>query len=375
MSKREIVENQMTNLEKISSVQTILLLGICRIAIVMLWFKFSNQDVWITEIVALFYIAIIGAPLLLLGKRFASLTPVEYFSLITGKLIGKILGALYAAFFLFIAIMDLALFDNVLRPINFPETPDYAIIFLALATCAYAVNKGLECIARAAEIFVPIIIIEFILYTILLIPEMDFKVFLPVLADSTFWEINSQAFNTAGRMNELVAFSMLVPSIDKKADINRIFFWVAILITAFSLVIIVPTLAGLGLDVPKKTFDPYYLFVKQINIYDFITRIEFFLVGAWNVGMFLKISLLMYLTTICLVQAFGLPKRKILILPMVIVVFIITMTTDILKSVIVFSIMDYLPYINLIFMFAIPAAMVVILFMRRVLNIKSGYNS
>ena len=52
------------------------------------------------------------------------------------------------------------------------------------------------------------------------------------------------------------------------------------------------------------------------------TRIEFFLVGGWNVGMFLKISLLLYLTTISLVQVFGLEKRKVLIFPMVAVVLV-----------------------------------------------------
>ena len=167
----------MINIEKISPLQIVLLLGISRVAIVMLWFKFFNQDVWIAEIVALLYLAIICVPLLFLGKRFANLTPVEYIPLITGKLIGKILGVLYACFFLYIAILDLALFDNIVKPINFPETPDYAIVFLALTTCAYAANKGLECIARAAEIFVPLIVVVFALYTILLIPEMDFKVF------------------------------------------------------------------------------------------------------------------------------------------------------------------------------------------------------
>lgn len=366
----------MTKLEKISPLQVIFLLSISRISIVLLWFHFSNQDVWITEILVMFYIAILCTPLLFLSKQFANLTIIEYLPIITGKMVGKILGALYAAFFLFVAIMSLSLFDNILKPINFTETPDYAIVFLALTACAYGVHKGLECIARSAEIFAPQILAVIIFYAILQIPEMDFKVFLPILADSTLWEINSLAFITAARMNEMIVLAMLVPSINKTKTTNTIIIWTIIIITVFSLIIIVPTLAGLGLELSKKTFDPYYLFIKQINIYDFITRIEFFMVGAWNIGMFIRISLFLYLATMSLVQVLGLKIRKALIIPMAIVIFMITLKTDILKSVVVFNIIEYyIPYINLIFMFGIPVVVLGMFFLKRNVNAKSDCNN
>ncbi|MCE5285568.1 MAG: endospore germination permease [Pelosinus sp.] len=366
----------MTNSQKISPRQAIFLLSLSRISIVLLWFHFSNQDVWITEIIALFYIAIFCTPLLFLSKQFANLTPIEYLPIITGKLVGKILGALYFGFFLFVATMDLSLFDNILKPINFPETPDYAIVLLALITCAYGANKGLECIARTTEIFVPQILTIIVLYATLQIPDMDFKVFLPILADSTFSEINFQSFNIAAGIHEIIILAMLVPSINKKETPNMIFFWAIILITVFSLIIIVPTLAGLGLELSQKTFDPYYLFIKQINIYDFITRIEFFIVGAWNIGMFVKISLFLYLATISLVQVLGLRKRKVLIIPLAIVLFITALKTNILKSVIVFHIIEYyVPYINLIFMFVIPVVALVMFFLKKTINAKSNCNS
>jgi spore germination protein (amino acid permease) len=365
----------MTNLEKISPIQVILLLSICRISIVLLWFKFSNQDVWITEILSLPYILLICAPLLFLSKQFTNLTLIEYLPVLTGKLVGRILGTLYVAFFLFIATLDLSLFDNILRPINFPETPDYAIIFLALLSCAYGVYKGLECIVRSAQIFTPQILTIIILYALLQIQDMDFKVFLPILSDSSFLEINSLAFSNAARINEIIVLAMLVPSINKKGNTNMILFWTAIIITVFSLIIIVPTLAGLGLDVPKKTFDPYYLFIKQINVYEFITRIEFLIVAAWNIGMFLRISLMLYLATISFVQTWGVKKRNVLILPMIIFIFLITLKTDILKSVIVFKIMDYLPFINLIFMFGIPVIVLGMFFLKKAMKAKSNCNS
>jgi spore germination protein (amino acid permease) len=361
----------MKNLEEISPKQSIFLLGISRISIVLLWFHFSNQDVWITEIIALLYVAVLCAPLLFLSSVFANLTIIEYLPIIMGQLVGKIIGALYVTFFLFFAILDLSLFDNIIKPINLPETPDAAIILLALATCTYAVYKGLECIARSAEFFTLPILIIVVVYAVLQIPEMDFKVFLPILSDSTFLEINFLAFMTAARIHEIIVLAMLAPAITKKKSTKRIFFWIVILVTIFSMLIIVTTLAGLGQEVSKKTFDPYYLFIKQINIYDFITRIEFLIVAAWNIGMFLKISLFIYLADISLVQLVGLKKRKSLIIPIDIVIFVIALKTEVLKSVIVFKIMEkYVPYINLVFTLGIPAVMLLVLFLKKI-NTKS----
>lgn len=354
------------NVEKISPLQAILVLSLCRISIVLLWFNFSNQDVWIVEILALFYIAILCAPLLILSKKFTSHTLIEYLPLITGKWIGKFLGILYVVFFLFLAILDLALFDNIIKPINFPETPDYAILLLALITCLYAVNKGLECIVRSTEVFAPLIFAIIAFYAILQIPDMDFKVFLPILADSTFYEINSQAFISGTRINDIVVLAMLVPSIHEKGNPIKIFFWTSIVITLIDMIIIVPTLAGLGLEVAHKTFDPYYLFIKQINIYDFITRIEFLIVAAWNIGMFMKISILFYLASISFVQIFGLTKRKRVLIPMAILLFITTLKSGIIRSDVVFNVIGvYIPYINFIFMFAIPALVLTIFFLKK----------
>ncbi|MEN6567075.1 MAG: endospore germination permease [Veillonellales bacterium] len=365
----------MTNPEKISPLQIILLLSISRISIVLLWFHVANQDVWITEILALFYVAVFCAPLLFLQKQFTNLTLIEYLPILTGKLAGKILGLFYVGYFLFVLIMVLSLFDNILRPINFPETPDYAILSLALITCSYGAFKGLECIARTAEIFTSLILVTIVFYTILQIPDMHFKVFLPVLADSTFAEINSLAFKTAAGIHEIVFLAMLAPSINKKVSINRVFFWSVIVITVFSLIIIVPTIAGLGVELSKKTFDPYYLFIKQINIYDFITRIEFLMVAAWNIGMFLKISFMLYLATLGFVQAGELKNRNAFIIPMAAGVFLIALKTNILKSVTVFTIIErYVPYINLVFIFGIPVVMLIMFFLKKAMKVKRNCN-
>lgn len=347
-----------------------------RISIVMLWFNFENQDVWIVEILSLFYIVVLCGPLLYLGKRFPNLTLIECLQVLMGNLMGKVLGIIYTCWFVDIIVKDLTLFDNIIKPINLPETPDYAILFFALVTCAYSVYKGLECIARAAEIFIPLILLSMIFYEILLIPEMDFKVFLPILADSSLLEINYLAFKNAAGLNEIVMLAMLIPSINNKSKTYITLFWIVIIITVFSLIIICTTLAGLGLEVSKKTFDPYYLFVKQIHIYDFITRIEFFLVGAWNIGMFLKISIVFYLTTIAIVQVFGFKSRKCIIMPIAIVIYGILLKSDILKSVVVFNFMrNYVFYINLTFIFVIPVIVVTVFFLRRVIKGKATANN
>lgn len=99
------------------------------------------------------------------------------------------------------------------------------------------------------------------------------------------------------------------------------------------------------------------------------------MVGAWTIGMFIKISLFLYMATISLVQLLGLKNRRNLIIPMAIVIFMITLKTDILKSVVVFNLIEYyLPYINLIFMFGIPTVVLATFFLKRTIAAKSDCN-
>jgi len=58
-----------------------------------------------------------------------------------------------------------------------------------------------------------------------------------------------------------------------------------------------------------------------------------------------------------------------------IVIFITALKTEILKSVIVFNIIEYyVPYINLIFMFVVPVFALAIFFLKRTMNIKIDCN-
>jgi spore germination protein (amino acid permease) len=359
----------------ISPRQVFFLLSMCRISIVLLWFHVSNQDIWITEILSLLYVPILCFPILFFSQQFKNLSLVEYLQVVMGQVFGKIIGLLYAAFFFALAVIDLSLFDNIIKPINFPETPDVVIVLIAVICCAYGVYKGLECIARTAEILVPVVLMVILFYALLQIPDMDFRALLPILSDSTFWQINTEAFSTAARLNEIVVLAMLAPYISQKNKTNSVFFWSVMVITVYSLIIIVPTIAGLSIGVAKKTFDPYYLFIKQINIYDFITRIEFLIVAAWNIGMFLKISLMLYLGTMSVVQVMKVKKRKFLIAAMIVVVFLITLKSNILKSAVVFTMIEkYIPYINLLFIFAIPLIVLMIFFLRKMYKTKPGCN-
>lgn len=120
----------------------------------------------------------------------------------------------------------------------------------------------------------------------------------------------------------------------------------------------------------------YYLFVKQINIYDFITRIEYFLVAGWNIGMFLKISMAFYCVTISTVQVFGFKNRKVIIIPMAIAIFIIILKTNILRSVIVFKFIQYYaPYVNVIFIFVIPVIALAMFFLGKAMKGRTSVNS
>jgi len=362
----------MANIEKVSVIQVILLLVNGRLLTEMLYQPAvktppANQDMWITEILALIYLFIICMPLLFLSNKFENMTLVQYVETIMGKVIGKLLGLLFIAILLLYTQLQLALAAIFLKTIIIPETPEYATMLLMLTACTYAAYKGLECLGRLAEFFVPFYFIIIILFFVLSSKDMKFEVFLPILADTDFGQLNFGALNIASRYTEIIILSMLVPHINKKKHVNTIFAYSTVIFTFLFLMATISTQSILGIAPAKEENFPYFIFVKQIRAFDFIERIESLNVLIWFLGWFLKFSLYQYFAAASLAQILGRKSHKIFIIVIAALMFIIAVKSEILDIVMLNFIGSYkvLPYIGFVPIFIIPLVVLAVYYFRR----------
>lgn len=359
----------MIKLERISTFQIILLLFACRMTTTFIYLPLitppGNQDIWIAVIGAAPACILVLFPLIFLSIKFPDENLIQYSQRIMGKFLGSILGLLFIAFLICVSIAILADQVNFIHTAILPETPPYAIMITMLIPCIYTIYKGLETIGRISEFLIPYFVFSIILFTVLNIPRMDFSVFLPIISDSKIPDIVIGSFGISARFYDLLILAMLVPNLQKKQDVKKISLIYVALSLLFLFVFAVSTQAVLGIEFSKHLSFPYYKFVRTIEVFDFIERIESLVVIAWVIIEFIKYSLYMYCIIKGLGQIFKIEKDKILIIPLSVAIFIFVLIFKIFNSVTINKIVSTIPYLGAVPLFVLPLFIFIVFILRR----------
>ena len=359
----------MIKIERISTLQIIFMLFACRMTIGFIYLPLltspGNQDLWISVVGSSIICMFFSVPLIFLAYKFPEENLLQYCQRIMGKIIGRILGMIFMGFFLVILIAIMADLVNFIHTAILPETPAYAILITMLIPCIYTTFRGLETIGRVSEFLIPYFFVVIILFTVLNLPRMDFNVFLPILSDSNIQDLATGSYGVAARYYDLLILAMLVPNLNNKQDIKKIVSYYIILSTVFLLIFTVSTQSVLGIEFSKHVSFPYYKYVRTIEVFDFIERIESLVVIAWVIIQYIKFSLYLYCTTIGLGQIFNIKKSNKMIIPICLLLLFVVEFFKIIKSLTVNKIILLIPYFGSVAYFGLPLIIVIIYFFRR----------
>lgn len=363
----------MRKIEKISPLEII---GIVLVNRFLFSFSFmptvtiapANQDAWIADLLTGVFLFVLAIPLLILANRYPDKPFYEYFQIILGKPIGKVICFIYSLYLIFISIIVVLLLSDFLISAVFPETPLYAIVLFMIIPCMYATYKGLESIGRAAVLMEAFIILVVLLYGILNINNMDFEVFLPILKDTSIKKLSFGAFNNASRFCDCFLFFSFIANVNKtkKWTITRIFTVTVIIFIIMNTLVTIFTQAVLGPELSSIMKAPYYSSIQQINLFNIIQRIEFFNVSAWLFILFFKLSSGNLATAMILENVFKTKSYKIFIIPMNIIIFVIVVFTSISYYPIITTLIEDIAYL-IIFIanFIIPFIVLIVYLIRR----------
>ncbi len=283
----------------------------------------ANQDAWIVALLAMIYIVIINLPMLTLAKKFRGLDIVDTNSVILGKVGGKIVSGIYMLFAMFCFIACLLLMSIFMKTYILSETPIWAILAIMLIPVGYGIYKGAGVIARAATIIVPLILITIVFFFLLGLTEMRASQVLPVLADSTLFDINKGALISAFRFSEILIIYMFSYhlmerySIEKSYILTLAIFFISFMIMLFGVLFLV------GADIAKLTHSPFFFFSRQVGGEEIVQRVQAFNVISWLCGTLIKLVIYGYIATYILSKLIGKKSHKVYVIPLVAVTFIV----------------------------------------------------
>ncbi|MGM0876500.1 MAG: GerAB/ArcD/ProY family transporter [Bacillota bacterium] len=264
-----------------------------------------------------------------LFRLYPELPLTGYMREILGKWIGCPIGLLYILFFLYGAARDVRDGGDLLVSSVLDQTPIIVINAVMVMSVAYVLNKGIEVLARTAQIFLVVLVILGLLINLLLFFSgvVEINRLLPILGNGWDPVIKTSLKQTIEFPHgELICFTMLLPYLNQpKKGVRAGFAAVLIsgLILSYSSAL---NIAALGNDIVGRATFPLLHTVSLINIGEFIQRLDVFVVLTLIIGDFFKIAIFFYAGVIAAVDVFQIRDHRKLILPMGFLILLISMT-------------------------------------------------
>ena len=279
----------------------------------------ARQDAWLSFIIATMIGVLFSLILLSLSKRFPNMTIVHISEQILGKKIGKVIGILYAWFFLNLSVLLISDAANYIGITALRNTPRIVLVIMAAILIYSVVYHGLEVLARSNSFLSFIAAIGFWFSILFSIPYMDTQKIYPIL-ENGFLPVVKGAYPVTGfPFAELVVFMMVIPFVNKKKHISKIFIS-AILVGSFTLIIsILATILVLNVRPTEMSLFAPYNMVRIINIGEFLTRLEAIISISYMITVLTKMLVSFYGSILAIGQIFELSSIRSIISPLIII--------------------------------------------------------
>ena len=283
----------------------------------------ARQDAWISALGGM----VGGLLLFFIYQRLYLYYPdklmTTYIQDILGKFLGRIIGFIYVVYFLYLASRVLRDFGELLVTFAYPETPVLIINAIMIATLIYVLNKGIEVMARTSELSFVVLYVLAIVGFILVFVSGLVKInhLRPMLENGIQPILKSVATETLYvPFGEMIVFTMILPYLNRseKAKVVGLF---ATALSGINLTIITAINIGvLGVDLFSRAVFPLLATIQQIEVANFLERLDIFFLIALVIGGFFKIGLFFYAATVGATEVFRISDYKKMVYIMGIIV-------------------------------------------------------
>ena len=356
---------------KISNRQMIFMLFIFRVTMTLSYmssidFPPNNQDNWIIILLSFFYVMFFSTPFLFLINKFKDLDMIEYFSLILGKKPAKVINLAYGIYFLGYSIYLTGVESQFVNMSLLPSNPNWSIIALLLIICLYILSKGIILIFWSGEMVASITSLGIILLIVLGLKNMDIKLLLPILKDSTLGEINKGSFLTSLVYTDIFLLVMGAKYLEDKKDINKTFIKGVIIPLVLITIISIVVQTSLGVEQSRHFIYPFMIYSRLIDYASVLERIDILYATTWISAHTGKIAIYLLFSLMCFKDLLNIKKSRILALILTIIVGIISIriVNREVIGITVFFLKRAL-YIPFIFTTIIPTFVCIVYFFRR----------
>ncbi|WP_025697832.1 GerAB/ArcD/ProY family transporter [Paenibacillus forsythiae] len=275
---------------------------------------FAKQNAWLSILPASLTGLVNIYVLTTLSKRYPGRSIMQYLTAICGKWAGKAVGAFFTYYLFFFISSTVNEHARFLNNVLLMNTPSLVLIITLLLLCGFAVLAGVETIGRCNEVIVLIIVMMLIPIFVFSIRDGDFARLSPVLAEGLVPVIKGAIVPSAW-MSQFFFLGWFLPHLNEKPQQIRKKLLAALIgIVVLIMAIDALTIMMFGPITPRMNF-AFLNVIKYTGIIGPLERLEAIAIMIWILGIFIKVSMLLYMFCISAAQLLGTNNHRRTIVP------------------------------------------------------------
>lgn len=254
-----------------------------------------------------------------LMDMFSGSNLLELNNIVFGDYLGKVVSALYLLFFVILTTGNLRLLCDYIIGNFMVKTPLIVIALVFLIAIAWAVHAGLEVIARIGVIFFVIVTALIVLVFILTISKMDITNFFPLFDISLMEFVQTNHIITTIFFGESFLFMMVIPYVAQRSKMKRSVLF-GMIAGEIMLILSALMITGVLGDMASIMNSPLNHVLRQVEIGKVLSRMEFIVTGILVFSIFIRITVIYYVTTLGFGQFFSLKSYRPLVIPVGVII-------------------------------------------------------
>ncbi|MCA0755944.1 spore germination protein [Paenibacillus sp. N4] len=275
---------------------------------------YAGHDMWLSPIWGSFIGLIVIGISLGIHRLYPNKTIIQSSLQIIGWFPGKLFGLAYLIYLPHLTGLIIREYGEFIVTNALPRTPLFVVMGTMVIVCTLNVRLGIEVVGRTSQIFVTIITALLLLTFLLLIKELRPQELLPVFEDGMLPSMLG-SIPPAAWFSEYIVIAFLLPYVNHKRQVGKAMIGSLLFTTMTMIVTNLVCLFLLGDLTDSFTF-PMLIAARYITIADFLQHIEAVIVAVWIFGIFVKISVFLYIFSTTTAEWFGLNDYKPVVAPL-----------------------------------------------------------
>lgn len=268
----------------------------------------AKQDLWLSMLLGLSIDVYVAYILFWIGRKYAGKSLVQYSGLLLGWA-GKAIGLIYVLFFFAVIGLSLWIFSQFLTNTLMPETPEAVFTVTMTMLAGWAAVKGLEVIARLAQLIAVLILLASLFILLASIPNIHLDYLLPQF-ENGFGPALTGAVYPGSWFGICVMMGMLMPHHANQQRTFRLKALAVLLGTFIMTLLLLNTIVVMGPEMAGRMRDPIYIF-SRITHAAVLERFDILLMLIYITGAFITLSTLYFSVSEGAAQLFGTKSHRV----------------------------------------------------------------